>query len=137
MNIRAAGPGDVPAVLELWARARKSGASTSDSEQVVARLLERDPGSLLVGERDGLLVGTLIAAWDGWRGNMYRLAVVPEERRNGIARLLVEAGEERLRELGAHRVSALAWRDDAPAFGLWEAAGYDDDSGVARFVRNL
>jgi ribosomal protein S18 acetylase RimI-like enzyme len=44
-------------------------------------------------------VGTLVAAWDGWRGNMYRLAVLPEHRRAGIGRELVDAGYERDKHL--------------------------------------
>jgi ribosomal protein S18 acetylase RimI-like enzyme len=137
VKVRSAGRDDVPAVLELWSRARSSGATTPDDEEVVARLLESDPGSLLVAEREGELVGTLIAAWDGWRGNMYRLAVVSEHRRRGIARSLVEAGERRLRELGAGRVTALVWRDDELASALWTAVGYEDDVGVARHARNI
>jgi ribosomal protein S18 acetylase RimI-like enzyme len=137
VTIRSAAAADVPAVLGLWSGARSSGAVSHDDEEVVGRLLDTDPGSLLVAEADGQLVGTLIAAWDGWRGNMYRLAVVSDRRREGIARRLVEAGEQRLRELGARRVSALVWRDDAPAYGLWETVGYEDNVGVARFVRNL
>ena len=41
----------------------------------VERLIADSPAALLVAERDGEIVGVLIAAWDGWRGNMYRLAV--------------------------------------------------------------
>ena len=137
MTVRSAAAADVAAVLELWSRARSAGASLRDDEEVVARLLEADPGSLLVAEREGELIGTVIAAWDGWRGNMYRLAVAPDRRRQGIARRLVEAGEERLRGLGAPRVSALAWREDEPAYGVWQATGYDENAGVARFARNL
>jgi ribosomal protein S18 acetylase RimI-like enzyme len=37
-----------------------------------------------VAEGDGEIVGALIAAWDGWRGNMYRLAVREGHRREGI-----------------------------------------------------
>jgi ribosomal protein S18 acetylase RimI-like enzyme len=92
---------------------------------------------LLVAVREGKLVGALIAAWDGWRGNMYRLAVLPRHRRAGIARGLVEAGEERLRALGARRVTVLVGREDAPARALWLALGYEDDVRIGRFVRNL
>ena len=137
MTVRNAVAADAAAILELWARARSASATLSDGEEDIHRLLERDPGSLLVAEEDDELVGALIAAWDGWRGNMYRLAVAPDRRRQGIARRLVEAGEERLRGLGAPRVSALAWREDEPAYGVWQATGYDENAGVARFARNL
>jgi ribosomal protein S18 acetylase RimI-like enzyme len=137
VTIRNAVAADIPAVLELWARARSSNATSRDDAEVVGRLLETDPGALLVAEDDGGLLGTVIAAWDGWRGNIYRLAVAPERRREGIARRLVEAGEKRLRERGAARVSALAWRDDDPAYRLWDAVGFEENPGVARFVRNV
>ena len=104
---------------------------------MIERLLETDSEALLVAERDGEIVATLIAAWDGWRGNMYRLAVAPELRRAGVARKIVEAGEARLRSLGCPRVTALVWGEDDPALGFWEAAGYSHDPRIARFVRNL
>jgi ribosomal protein S18 acetylase RimI-like enzyme len=68
---------------------------------------------------------------------MYRLAVVPESRRNGIARLLVEAGHERLRAKGAKRVTALVSPEQPEATGLWRALGYERDHDIVRFVRNL
>jgi GNAT superfamily N-acetyltransferase len=45
---------------------------------------------LLVATAHGRIVGSVIGGWDGWRGNIYRLAVVPEYRRLGIARRLVK-----------------------------------------------
>jgi ribosomal protein S18 acetylase RimI-like enzyme len=137
VTIRSAVAADVAAVLELWSRARSCGASTADDQAVVRRLLKRDPEALLVAELDGELVGTLVAGWDGWRGNMYRLAVAPERRRQGIAAQLVQEGERRLLAQGASRVTALAWRQDTLASSLWTAVGYEDDSGIGRFVRNL
>jgi ribosomal protein S18 acetylase RimI-like enzyme len=121
-------------VLALWDRARSGHAETPDSFEALQRL---DDGALLVDERDGEIVGALIAAFDGWRGNMYRLAVRPERRREGIARQLVEAGEERLRALGAPKVTALVGRGDTQAEGLWRAAGYKDDDEIGRWVRTL
>ena len=100
-------------------------------------MLDHTPDALLVAVADGEIVGALIAAWDGWRGNMYRLVVRAGERRNGIARTLVAAGEEGLRAKGARRVTALVARDDAVACALWQAIGYADDREIGRFVRNL
>jgi ribosomal protein S18 acetylase RimI-like enzyme len=85
----------------------------------------------------GRVVGTLIAAWDGWRGNMYRLAVAADERRQGIALALVRAAERRLYGCGARRVTALVGGEDDEATALWRAAGFEHDHLVARFVKNL
>jgi ribosomal protein S18 acetylase RimI-like enzyme len=135
--IRVAGREDLDAVLALWDLARSEHAVTADDEHVLHQLLDHDPGSLLIAEDEGEIVAALIAAWDGWRGNMYRLAVAPSRRRHGIATRLVGAGEERLRALGARRVTALVGHDDERARSMWIALGYEFDEAIGRHVRNL
>jgi ribosomal protein S18 acetylase RimI-like enzyme len=133
-TIRTATRADIPAVLELWDQARSGHAQTQDTPGALERLLATDAQALLIaGEVDG----ALIAAFDGWRGNLYRLAVKPDRRRAGIARALVEAGETRLRDLGAPKVTALVGREDEVAEGLWHAVGYADDRDIGRWVRSL
>jgi ribosomal protein S18 acetylase RimI-like enzyme len=135
--VRSARAGEAGEVLALWAGARSSHATTPDDQGAIERLLGRDGDSLLVAERDGRLVGALIAAWDGWRGNMYRLAVEPGARRRGIATALVREGERRLGERGATRVTVLMGAGDELAAGLWAATGYEHDARIARWVKNL
>ena len=137
VSIRAARRQDIEAVLRVWEQARSAAASTPDDAQSVARLMEHSPDALLVAECDAQLVGVLVAAWDGWRGNMYRLAVLAPYRRCGIGRRLVEAGHERLGKKGARRVTALVAHGDGEAQSLWRSAGYRFDEQIARFVRNL
>jgi ribosomal protein S18 acetylase RimI-like enzyme len=136
-SIRACRSADIPGVLTLWTAARSAAASTPDTPDAVQRLITADPDALLVAELDGRIVGAVVAAWDGWRGSMYRLAVDPRHRRLGIARRLVAAGEARLRERGAPRVTALVAHDDRIAVAAWEAAGYELDAGISRFVKTL
>jgi ribosomal protein S18 acetylase RimI-like enzyme len=129
---------DVPAVLDLWERARSDHASTPDRLGDVERLLAAEsPAALLVAELEREIVGALIAAWDGWRGNMYRLAVRDGHRREGIGLALTHAGEDYLRSRGARRVTALVAFDDEAAAGFWDAAGYPQDRRIGRRVRNL
>ena len=70
-------------------------------------------------------------------GSIYRLAVRRDCRRLGIGLRLVDAGEARLREKGAQRVTALVATEELGAAALWGAAGYEHDRNVVRFVRNL
>jgi ribosomal protein S18 acetylase RimI-like enzyme len=124
-------------VLALWERERSGHASIADRAEELERLIADSPAALLVAERDGEIVGALIAAWDGWRGNMYRLAVSDRCRREGIGTTLVRAGEAYLRERGARRITALVAFDDGAAGGFWDSAGYPRDREIGRRVRNL
>src|SRR3954464_11466073 len=133
--VRAGNSADIPAVLALWAAARSANASTPVTPESLERLLATDAGALLVAERDGAIVGALIAAWDGWRGGMYRLAVDPAPRREGIATALGRAGGARPAGRGAPRIPALVAHEDADAVALWGAVGYTHDRTIARFVR--
>jgi len=135
--VRPARDDDISAVLELWEEARSPAAVTPDSREALELLLDAAPDGLLVAESDGRIVGVLVAAWDGWRGNMYRLAVLPAYRRRGIARRLVEEGHARLRAKGARRVTALVGSNEEEAKSLWRALGYELDEDIARFVRKL
>ena len=124
-------------MLELWGEARSGHASTPDRLDDIERLIADSPAALLVAEREGKIVGALIAAWDGWRGNLYRLAVGKSHRREGIALALTRAGEDYLRQSGAHRVTALVAFDDEVAGGFWDSAGYPVDDEIGRRVRNI
>jgi ribosomal protein S18 acetylase RimI-like enzyme len=128
---------DVPAVLGLWEQARSEHAATPDRAEDLERLILRSPGGLLLAESDRRVLGVLIAAWDGWRGNLYRLAVHPAHRRGGIGLKLVRAGEEHLRCHGAARVTALVAYEDPAAVEFWDSAGYPQDQQIGRRVRNI
>ena len=99
--------------------------------------MRRDPTALVVAEAEGRLVGTLIVGWDGWRAGLYRLVVLPEVRRMGVATQLIQAGEARLRELGARRISCMVMSDHDHANAFWRAMGYELLDGVGRYVKDL
>lgn len=135
--IRHARAPDIPRVLELWDRARSAAAVTPDTEQAIGALLAHAGSTVLVAELEDLVVGSLTVGWDGWRGNMYRLAVRPEFRRRGIARRLVDVGHAHLRGVGARRLTALVAHEEEEAVAVWLSVGYELDEQISRFVRNL
>jgi ribosomal protein S18 acetylase RimI-like enzyme len=137
ITIRVATAADIDGVLGLWEVARTEHATTEDRPEAVRRLLAADAEALLVAELEGSLVGAVIGAWDGWRGNVYRLAIDPAHRRRGIGTRLVSAAETSLYERGARRVTALVAFEDERAGAFWDEAGYPPDSVIGRRVRNL
>ena len=134
-DIRSARPDDVAAVLALW---REAAAPTStDTPASLRGLMQHDAGALIVAEVAGELVGTVVAGWDGWRGSVYRLAVAPDRRRQGLAAQLLRAAEDRLARCGASRVHAIVVGTDNRAVAFWEATGWTYERGQRRYTGSL
>jgi ribosomal protein S18 acetylase RimI-like enzyme len=135
--LRRCRPEEVEAVLLLWREADATITLTDTVEDVCRAVADDGPACLLVAEAGGRIVGSVLGGFDGWRGNIYRLAVHPEYRRHGLARRLVAEVERHLVQKGARRVTALVEKDHAGAVAFWAAAGYELDTRIARFVHNL
>ncbi|MFH8410765.1 GNAT family N-acetyltransferase [Streptomyces sp. NPDC018019] len=134
--IRTAVPGDAEDVLAFWREAAE-GTSITDDVDGVTRLVTRDPQALLLAESGGLLVGSVIAGYDGWRCSLYRLAVLPSHRRQGVATALLEAAERRFRAVDGRRGDAMVLESNERAQRAWSAAGYHREDHWRRWVKPL
>jgi ribosomal protein S18 acetylase RimI-like enzyme len=132
-ELRPATADDIEGVLAFWQEAAQ--ATSTDSTEVLANLVGRQPGALIVADVDGHIVGSVIAGWDGWRGSIYRLAVGPDQRRNGLGRALLRAAEDRLTALGARRLHAIVVESNDDAVAFWTASDWEHQAGQLRFAK--
>ena len=135
--LRGAHSYEVGAVLAFWRRAAENDHRPPDSAAAVAALQLRDPDALILAVDGSDIVGTVVAGWDGWRCHLYRLAVAPERRREGIGRALIAAAEERFRILGGSRVDAMVLDDNDRAHAIWAAGGYHRQEEWSRWIKPL
>ena len=136
MNIRDATTADIDGLLDLWRRS-DAAPSVTDTVGDVSRVVAAPSASVLVAVDGDTIVGSVIATFDGWRGNFYRLVIDPAQRRAGIARRLVDAGEARLRAAGVKRASALVEGHRPIAQAFWSAAGFENHEGMRRYTKSL
>jgi ribosomal protein S18 acetylase RimI-like enzyme len=136
LNVRNCRSEDLQTILALW---RVAGVTASVTDTVIdlQRAIADSGAFVLAAEWGGQIIGSVIGSFDGWRGSVYRLAVHPGFRRQGVGRALVAEVESRLIRQGAKRMTVLALAESIPAMGFWQAIGYQVDSRMARLVRDL
>ena len=130
MLIRAFGKGDEDAVVALW---QECGLTRpwNDPGKDIARKMTVQPELFLVGLVENKLVATLMAGYEGHRGWVNYLAVAPECRRRGFARVLMQEAEERLLALGCPKVNIQVRNSNAEALGFYKSIGYLQDEAVS------
>ena len=123
MKIRKFSMRDYEEVRRVW---EESGLEirAGDSRDEVRRKVSRDRDLFLVAEEGGRIVGTAMGAWDGRRGWIYHLGVLPEHQRRGIGRMLVGEIEKKMIAKGVPKVNAIIFSDNAASLALFRSLGF-------------
>ncbi len=120
---RAATPFDCDAAVAIWDACGLT-RPWNDPVADFRRALDHDSSTIIVADHDARIVGTVMAGFDGHRGWIYYLGVLPDRRGSGIARQLLDAGCDWLRHRGCPKVE-LMLREGNPAEGLYEHLGWE------------
>ena len=125
MNIRKIVISDYEALYSLWISCKGMGLNdTDDSEAGIAKFLERNPETCFAAEESGNLIGAILAGNDGRRGYIYHLAVHPDYRRKGIAKMLTQAVLDALADLGIAKAALVVFAKNNDGNVFWEKMGF-------------
>lgn len=116
---------DWESVQSVWARCGPGVQfSRSDAPEEIRKKLERDPDLFLVAEAGDAIVGAVMGGFDGRRGLVYHLAVVPEQRSRGIGVALMAEVEARLKARGCLKCYLLVTRENAAVVDFYRSLGW-------------
>lgn len=125
MNIRLMTTDDYDQLYAMWSSTPGMGLhAVEDSREGIAKYLARNPTTSFVAEQGGRIVGAIMAGHDGRRGFISHTAVLPEHRREGTARRLVEAAMAALEKEGIRKTALVAYKTNETGNTFWESMGF-------------
>ena len=132
MTIRPFQLADESAVIDLWKRCELTRAWNDPAKDIGRKLsAQREMFLVAIDEATDVLVGTVMAGYEGHRGWINYLAVAPEFRRRGIARALMNEAEKLLRIAGCPKINLQIRSSNAEVIAFYRAIGYGIDDVIS------
>jgi len=118
-------------LVELWQRVFAYEGAHNAPELVLEKKLSVADGLLFVAEADGKAVGSVMAGYDGHRGWIYSLAVLPEYRRRGLGSRLMQHAEEQLKALGCVKINLQILKGNEAVESFYRTLGYESEQRIS------
>ena len=87
------------ALVDLWKKCDLI-VPQNDPIEDIQKKLDFQPGLFFITLLKNKVIGTVMTGYDGHRGWLYYLAVLPEYQKKGIGKSLIKEGLSLLKELG-------------------------------------
>jgi ribosomal protein S18 acetylase RimI-like enzyme len=124
IDIRPYHTSDEAAVVALWREVFADDPPHHDPAASIQLKMAVQPELFFVALREGELVGTVMAGFDGHRGWIYRVAVSQEHQRQGIGTALVRRAESELIARGAPKINLQIRATNSQVLGFYQHLGY-------------
>lgn len=125
MIIRPANASDRSNVIALWETVFPDDPPHNAPPKVFDAKLALNDDMLLVAVHDDAVIGTTMAGYDGHRGWLHKVAVLPQYQRRGIATELVRHAISALQSIGCTKVNLQIRRTNTEVRAFYEALGFD------------
>ena len=117
---------DYENVYKLWKSIKGfSLRSIDDSYEGIKKFINRNPGTSVVYESDGKIIGSILCGHDGRRGYLYHVCVAEETRMQGVGKEMVKFCTEALKREGITKMALFAFRHNTIGNTFWEKIGWE------------
>ena len=131
MNIRKFRQSDRDSVITLLKQVFNIKYVHNDPELSIDMKVKHSKDLLFVAEEDNLIIGTVMAGFDGHRGWIYSLAVNPDFRRKGIGSQLMKKAINELKSLGCLKVNLQIEKDNFDVVSFYEKIGFSTEDRIS------
>jgi ribosomal protein S18 acetylase RimI-like enzyme len=118
-------------VAALWKSVFGYTAPRNDSDLSIKKKTAVNDGLFFVALHDGRVAGTVMAGYDGHRGWIYSLSVLPELRKKGIGRALMQKAEAALTERGCLKINLQILKGNEVVVDFYSNLGYKVEERVS------
>jgi ribosomal protein S18 acetylase RimI-like enzyme len=135
MNIRKYQPTDKNTLIKLWVTVFPDDPPHNEPSVVLDAKLKVDD-LIFITESNHEMVGACMAGYDGHRGWLYAVAVLPSQRRLGIATELVSYSMQTLKDLGCIKVNLQIRSTNHEVATFYQSLGFvaEDRLSMGAFI---
>src|SRR5262245_40730200 len=123
MKIREYNEADENSVIALW-RECEMLVPWNDPRKDIARKLQVGRELFLVGVLDDRIIASVMGGYDGHRGWIYYLAVLPDFHLLGYGRAIMSEVETRLAARGCPKINLQVRAHNRKVIAFYESLGY-------------
>jgi ribosomal protein S18 acetylase RimI-like enzyme len=122
---------DFSGVEALWSACFPNDPPHNRAAVAIPQKLAFQPELFWVAMAGEQVVGSIMAGYDGHRGWLYSVAVLPGEQRHGLGTRLVETAEAALRALGCTKVNLQVRETNRAVTSFYARLGYAEEPHVS------
>ena len=115
------------AVIDLWKKCNLI-VPPNDPVEDIQKKLDFQPELFFVALLNGQLIGSVMVGYEGHRGWLNYVAVLPNYQRQGYGKKLVGKAIVELRKLGCLKVNVQVRKNTPSAIEFYKRLGFKDDN---------
>lgn len=131
LTIRNYDSSDCAQVVELWDAVFPNSTGHNEPKGAIDRKVASNDGLFFVAADGDVILGTVLAGYDGHRGWLYSVAVAPDRRRDGIGSQLIRHAEQALAQLGCPKLNIQVRADNAAVVAFYESLGFQTEERIS------
>jgi ribosomal protein S18 acetylase RimI-like enzyme len=118
-------------VEALWQEAFPNDAAWNKASVAIPEKMRFQPDLMLVAHEGPLVIGSVMAGYEGHRGWISRIAVLRAHRHKRFGQALLAEAERRLAALGCTKINLQVVETNSAVVRFYEEAGYEIEPRIS------